>query len=109
MKTLREPEFLRWAEQVGLFLDERYPQSAVLGFRPDPELNRFWDVPAAPERRPHFIASLLDLMGDWQSCDVWRHLGSGPQTADVLRINDVVELQILNGLALPLGTADVVE
>jgi len=92
-----------------LYLDERYPQSAVLSFRPDPELDRIWDVPPQPERRPYFIASLLELMGDWQWCYVWRHLGSWPQAADASRINDVVELRILKGLGLPMGTADVVE
>jgi hypothetical protein len=55
------------------------------------------------------IASLLELMGDWQTCYVWRHLGSwpGPATVNRLRLNDVVELRILQGLGLPLGTADV--
>src|SRR5215217_6185916 len=109
MKTLDETEFLRWAEGAGFCLDERYPQSAVLTFRPDPGLDRFWNVPPRPERRPYFIASLLDLMGDWQSCYVWRHLGSWPQSAEPSRINDVVELRFLRGLDLPLGTADVLE
>jgi hypothetical protein len=108
MKTLGETEFLRWAEQAGFCLDDRYPHSAVLRFRPDPELDRFWDVPPQAERRPYFIASLLELMGDWQSCYVWRRLGSWPQSADPSRINDVIELRILRGLDLPLGTAHVV-
>jgi hypothetical protein len=109
MKTLRESDFLHWAQQAGLFVDERYPQSAVLSFRPNLELDRFWEVPPEPERRPYFVASLLDLMGDWRSCYVWRHLGSWPRAANQSRINDAVEFQILKGLGLPLGTADVVE
>lgn len=109
MKTLTEAEFLRWAEQRGVELDEHYPQSAVLVFRPDCCEGRFWCVPPEPERRPYFIASLLELMGDWQSCYAWRHLGSWPDSADRRRINDVVELRILKGLGLPLGTAQVVE
>jgi hypothetical protein len=47
-------------------------------------------------------------MGDWQECYVWRHLGSWPKSADSLRINDVVELQILEGLGLPMGSGDIV-
>src|SRR6476619_7438788 len=109
MRTLGEAEFLRWAEQVGFRLDQRYPHSAVLRLHPDPDLDRFWDVPPEPERRPYFIASLLRLMGDWESCYVWRHLGSWPRHAEPSRINDVVELRILKGLDLPLGTADVVQ
>jgi hypothetical protein len=109
MNTLPESDFLRWADGIGLVLDERYPHSAVMRFRPDPQLDRFWEVPPEPERRPYFIASLLDLTGDWDSCFVWRHLGRWPGRADPSRINDGVELQILKGLGLPLGTAAVVE
>ena len=30
-------------------LDERYPDSATLTFKPDPLLDRFWVVPPQPE------------------------------------------------------------
>src|SRR4051812_34080568 len=103
MNTLSEAEFLSWANAAGFDLDERYPHSAVLTFRPDPELDRFWEVPSEPERRPYFIASLVELMGEWQSCYVWKHLGRWPQSAEPSRINDVVELRMLKSLALPLG------
>ena len=109
MRTHREDEFLEWAERSGFQIDPRYPHSAVLTFRPDPGYDRFWEVPSEPERRPYFIASLLDCMDDWQAGYVWRHLGSWPQSAVPERINDVVELRILDGLGLPLGTNGVVE
>jgi hypothetical protein len=108
MKTLTEAAFLAWADRAGLCLDPQYPESAVLVFRPDPQQDRFWEVPAEPERRPYFLLSFLELMGDWQECYAWRHLGSWPEFAEPLRINDVVEWQILKGLGLPLGTAEVV-
>jgi hypothetical protein len=109
MKTHSEAQFLAWAERSGLHIDPRYPQSAVLAFRPDPEQDRFWQVPEAPQRRPYFIESLLELMDDWNSCYVWRHLGSWPGPAVPDRINDVVELRILDGLGVPLGTSAVLE
>src|SRR5262245_57822161 len=109
MRTQREDEFLGWAERSGFQIDPRYPHSAILTFRPDLQLDRFWEVPIEPERRPYFIASLLACMGDWQACYVWRHLGSWPRSVDPERINDVVELLILDGLGLPLGTNAVVE
>ena len=109
METLTESVFLAWADRAGLCLDPRYPESTVLVFRAGPRQHRFWEVPAEPERRPYFILSLLELMGDWQACYAWRHMGSWPDSADPLRINDVVELQILKGVGLPLGTADVVK
>ena len=108
MQTLSKSAFLAWADKAGLCLDPQYPESAVLVFRPDPHQDRFWEVPAEPERRPYFLSSFLELMGAWQECYAWRHLGSWPDSADPRRINDVVELQILKGLGLPLGTGDVV-
>lgn len=108
MKTLPEAAFLAWAERAGLGLDPRYPHSAVLGFQGERHDDRFWEVPPEPERRPYFLRSLLDLMGEWQQSYVWKHLGRWPASADPQRISDVVEWQILKGLGLPLGTADVV-
>jgi hypothetical protein len=108
MRTLTEADFLQWADGIGLRLDPKYPHSAVLEFREAPHQQRFWEVPPEPEVRPYFIASVLQLMGDWRECFAWRHLGRWPHSAHPQRINDVVELRILAGLGLPLGTADVV-
>jgi hypothetical protein len=109
MRTVSEHDFLSWAKGKGLVLDPQYPDAAVLDFSTGSDA-RFWTVPPEPERRPYLIASLLELLGDWQTCYAWRHLGSWPlpDVVDSRRINDVVELQILRGLGLPLGTADIV-
>ena len=108
METITEAAFLQWASEKGMGLDEKYPKSAVLSYKPDMEQDRFWEVPFEPERRPYFILSMLSFLGDWNTCYVWRHLGSWPQSANPHRINDQIELQILKGIGLPLGTADVV-
>jgi hypothetical protein len=109
MKTHSEEQFLKWAKTCGMGLDERYLDSAVLTFKPDPDLERFWVVPRQPERRPHFIAVMLELMGKWQSCRVWRHMGSWHERPNPERLNDRVEFQILNGIGMPMGTGDIVE
>jgi hypothetical protein len=111
MKTIEEAEFLTWARERGLALDPRYPQSAVLSIVGGSGEARFWRTPPEPERRPHFLSSLLELMGDWKTCFAWRHLGRWPaeQHVDALRINDVVEFQVLKGLGLPLGSTKVIE
>lgn len=111
MKTLSEEQFLKWAKSNGLEVDPEYPQSAVLGFVPKSGDARFWCVPDKPKRRPFFISSTLELMGDWSSCFVWRHLGSWPDVkhVDPLRINDVIEYRLLHDLGLPMGTTNVVE
>ncbi len=85
------------------------PDSAVFTFKPDSNQDRFWIIPAKPERRPHFIESILEQLGNWNNCFVWRHLGSWPEAVEPTRINDNIELEILKGLGMPLGTADVVE
>jgi hypothetical protein len=111
MKTLTEEAFLKWAKSVGLGLDARYPRSAVLTFEQESE-RRFWCVPPERERRPYFIERFFELMGDWQTCYIWRHCGSWPAPELVQQqggINDAVELRILQGLSLPLGTAAVLE
>lgn len=109
MKTRTEDSFLKWAKSKGLSLDPAYPDAAVLGFEGCDGDSRFWEVPREPERRPHFIATLLGLPGDWSSCFCWRHLGSWPAAPDQFRINDRIEHQILKGIGLPLGTTLVAE
>jgi hypothetical protein len=108
VQSLTEKSFLKWANDRGMGLDDQYPESAVLSFKPDLQQDRFWEIPSNPEQRPYFVASILSLLGNWNTCYVWRHLGSWPDSADPNRINDQIELQILRGIGLPLGTADVV-
>jgi hypothetical protein len=109
MRTLGEADFITWTRAHGMVLHESYPKTAILTFTPDAGWDRFWPTPSEPERRPHFIATMLDLLGDWASCFVWKHSGSWHASADPLRINDRVELEILRGLGMPLGAAQVVE
>lgn len=109
MKTLSKADFIAWVRGRRIDLHESYPTTAILSFTPELGHDRFWCVPRAPERRPSFIAAILDLLGNWASCFVWRHSGSWPSAADPERTNDVVELRILRGLGLPLGTSEVVE
>lgn len=109
MKTLKQKDFLAWADEREIKLDERYPDSAVLTFEPDLNQDRFWIIPAESEKRPYFIASILEELGEWKSCFVWRHMGSWNDIVDPSRVNDNIELEILKGLKIPLGTADILE
>jgi hypothetical protein len=108
MKTHSEEQFLKWVKAHDMGLDERYPDAAVLTFKPDPALSRFWVIPSKPELRSYFLALILNLIGKWQSCRVWRHMGSWPQRPNQ-HMNGRVEFQILKGIGMPMGTADIVE
>jgi hypothetical protein len=109
VRTISDEAFLEWASGNGLGLDPKYPHSASLQYRDGAEA-RFWGVPEDPQERPYFLTSLLELMGDWQSCFAWRHRGRWPE-ADVFepgRMNDAVEMRLLQGLGMPMGSRDVV-
>lgn len=111
MKVHSESDFLAWVKARGIVVDAPHPDYPALAFQGTSPEARFWVVPDAPERRSFFMTSLLDLMGDWRSCWVWRHCGAWPsrEHLDAGRINDCVELVILEGVGVPLGTSDVVE
>lgn len=111
MKSLAEADFLRWAEDRDLAVDARYAKMAILEFRPASDHERFWCIPDQARRRPHFIASILELAGPWDTCFAWRHLGSWPsqERLDPRRTNDTIEFELLKGIGIPLGTAEVPE
>jgi hypothetical protein len=116
MRAESENDFLEWAHEFGIALDPEYPQSAVLRFEGLVRTSRFWDIPGEPERRSYFFVSLLEAAGTWQSCAVWRALGSWPDLppgsaldgSDPLPLNYRVDARLLAGLGLPLGTGEVV-
>ena len=108
MKTYDELQFIQWAGKIGIEPDAGYPKSAILRFKPDPKLDRFWIIPGKPELRPYFLARMLDLLGDWDSCWIWRHMGSWHKEPHD-DWNSKVEFQILAGIGLPMGTAAILE
>lgn len=106
MNSLGQEEFLRWAETKELGLDSRYPQSKTLTFLPLRDAY-YWQVPRDQEERLYLLVSLLELLGDWQTCFAWRHLGFWP-SADYPPAEGG-EHEILKILGLPIGTSNVVE
>ena len=90
-------------------IDECCPNSAIMTFKPPGGIGNSWDIPPKPEQRPWFISAVLNSMGQWRSCFVWRHMGSWHENPNPNRLNDRIEFQILKGLGMPLGTADIVE
>lgn len=111
METLSEIDFLAWAEARGLALDSRYPESSLLTFVSDGAESRRWSYPPEFYRSPYFLGVLLDLLGDWESCYVWRHMGSWPANDEIdqLDASEVVERSIYSGLGVPSGSANILQ
>ena len=109
MNTLNKDDFLKWAAEKGIQTDSRYPHSAELTFDGGSD-SRFWCVPSDPRQRPSFIAAMLELMGEWKTCYVWRHLGRWPEPDLRTRSNpnSIIELLIAQKIGLPRGGHDIV-
>ena len=106
MRTIPEKQVLPWLSERHLDMGDHYPEKVSVRFKDD--FSRFWNVPVNPEARSDLIDTILRLTEPWSECLVWKPDGSWMETADDDRINDVVQLHLLRGLGLPLGTADAV-
>lgn len=108
MRMITTNEFLRWASTKAIHLDSRYPEAKALQLPTDAG-SRFWVVPPEPECRPYFLSRLLDLLGDWQTCYVWRRHGAWPgvSTDGEPAPNDRVERCIFQACGVPTGGSDV--
>ena len=105
MNARQVEQFQKWATDHSLDAKDW----AELSFAPDLHLNRFWEVPPKQKRRAEFLLCMLDLMGRWETCFVWRNMGRWPCAPDYRDINSRIEYQILTGIGLPMGTSDIVE
>lgn len=104
MKAIPEQQILSWLSERHLDVGDHYPEKVSVLFKDD--FSRFWVVPQEPANRPHLIDTILSLTEAWSECLVWKPDGSWMESTEDSRTNDVVLLQLLRGLGLPLGTAD---
>ena len=108
MKRLSEPAFLKILKPLGIEVGDGYPKVVNLSFDKKAGDARYWALPMAARRFPFFCLTILELLGEWQVCYAWRHMGGWPEKLDPDRINDCVEFHILRGLAMPCGTTDAI-
>lgn len=71
MEAVPSEDFLCWAAGVGIGDHPCYPNSGCLSLLPPCEHARFWVLPPDPEDLPHFAASLLDGLDEWNSGFLW--------------------------------------
>jgi len=108
MKRLTEKKFLELLKTKGIVINADYPQSAVLDFANDPQINRFWCIPDEARRIPTFVATLLDLLDPWENVYVWKHSGSWSTNIKGERLNDDVQAIIYKGIGLPNNSAEII-
>ena len=108
MTAIPEDRFVATLAEKGLALDPKYPDARALHY-PNETHSRFWVTPTNARRRPYFLSTLLDLLGDWQTCSAWRPKGSwgDPRDVELERPDYVVEQCIFRGLGLVIGSSDV--
>jgi hypothetical protein len=109
MKTVSEQDFLPWAAEVGIGFDPRYPDSHCLSLLPPCEHARFWVLPPDPATWPHFVASLLGGLDQWESGFVWPRCGSWPNPALSQSYKEGVRDVLLRGAGIPGGWAGAVQ
>jgi hypothetical protein len=100
--------FLRWAAGVGVGFDPGYPASRHLCLLPPREQARFWVLPPDPATWPHFAASLLDGLDEWDSGLLWPCSGGWPAPEQSQSYNEDVRDVVLKGAGVPAGWAGAV-
>lgn len=108
MKAVNREDFLRWAATVGVGFDPLYPDARRLCLLTSREQARFWVRPPDPATWPHFVASLLAGLDEWDSGLLWPHSGSWPSPQQSQLYNEGVRHVLLKGAGIPPGWAGAV-
>ena len=102
MRVVETDEFLQWAGERGLGLDERYNEPRCLVYKPDRDVWRFWGVPRSPRACTEFFGCLLDGAGPWASCRLWFRGGRWPDQVkhDHTESNEEVRAAVLRSFGI---------
>jgi hypothetical protein len=103
METVRSEGFWRWAAKANLGIDPRYPEFGCLCLLPPTECARFWVLPSDPSAWPHFAASLLKGLDEWDSGFLWPRAGRWPDPAQSKWPSEKVRDVLLRGAGIPGG------
>jgi hypothetical protein len=106
MKPVAGEVFLRWIAGVGIGVD---PNSHCLRLLPSREHARFWVIPADPASWPHFLASLLSGLDEWDAGYLWPRFGRWPEPGRSPSYNAGVRDVVLRGAGVPGGWAGAME
>src|SRR5262249_48920358 len=108
MEAVPSEDFLRWAATVGVGFDPHYPRARRLRLLPPCEHARFWVLPPDPPTWPHFAASLLAGLDEWDSGLLWPRSGRWPAPEQSQSYNEGVRDVVLKGAGIPRGWSGAV-
>jgi hypothetical protein len=108
MEAVHGEQFLRWAAEVGVGFDELFPESRCLAHIPPRDHARFWVLPDEAAAWPHFAATLLGGLDDWDSGFLWPRSGSWPSSGLSQSHNEGVRDVVLRGAGIPDGWAGAI-
>lgn len=108
MESVSRDEFLRWAGDVGVGLDQRYSEPRCLTLIPPRKHNRFWVLPPEPASWPNIIMAVLAGLDEWRVGFLWPRSGGWPDPKRLASPIDNVRDVILRGAGIPGGFAGAV-
>jgi hypothetical protein len=108
MELVPAVEFWKWAAGAAVGVDPRYPDSGCLSLLPPSAHARFWVVPGDPATWPHFIASLLGGLDEWETGLLWPRSGSWPKSDQSQSYNQGVRDVLLRGAGIGDGWSGAV-
>src|SRR5262249_42430899 len=99
MKTVPAEEFLLWAAEKGIRVDE----TKLLSMRAPREYSRFWVLPHDPTVWPYFIATSLAGLDEWNTGLLWPRSGRWGEVGQFPPENEAVRDIVLRGVGVPNG------
>src|SRR4051812_48249718 len=108
METVSTHDFLTWASERGIGFDPRYPDSRCLKLLGSLDQARFWTLPPYPETWPHFVASYLECLDEWETGCLWPRSGSWPESGQSQSYNAEVRDVLLRGAGVSDGWAGAI-
>ncbi|HEX4795683.1 MAG TPA: hypothetical protein VH370_17975 [Humisphaera sp.] len=109
MELLPADQFLPWARTMGIILDPVYSTPKCLVYQSDATERRWWNTPADPEEITRFLSHLLNGLGPWRFCSVWRRGGSWPNLDPPRNRLEASRRLVEIGPAIPHGFAGAVK
>jgi hypothetical protein len=109
VKRIKEQLFINNIREIGLKLDPKYPDSAILSFDNVSTYSRFWNIPDQARKYPFFTNTILTNIDPWKYVYIWKHMGSWDVLKHRERVNDDIQALIYKGAGISRGNSDILQ